>query len=333
MADVAEQTAREDGAGTSAEDFKALRERAQRAEAGERSAREAAAQLEQQRNQLWGRAQEEVNRRVASDETALAQAIAAATSEGEAAEHELTDAIAANDAAAIAKAQRRLNRADMNLNTAQQNNGRLQAWKKQEIERRAAAEEQAKSAPRQERQTGDEIDISAFSAPTQKWLRDHPSLIKNTLEAEADRDTMIGWHKRAVARGVKPDTSEYFKFLDEHLPESDDQQGSSGRDRDAPTGLREGEVEIDLSRKPDERSKDEGTRVADRSGQQPNWKNNSALPPQRPTVPQSPRNDGRIRLTEGEQQAARASWPHLPADESYREYAINKQKLISEGRL
>jgi hypothetical protein len=40
-----------------------------------------------------------------------------------------------------------------------------------------------------------------------------------------------------------------------------------------------------------------------------------------------------VSLTLGEQEAARASFPHLKVEEAYKEYAVNKVELQKEGRL
>jgi hypothetical protein len=332
-----EQTAREDPS-VSADDLAALKRRAETAEANAANATNAANQLLQQRDQAAHRAYSEISRRVQSDETAIANAIAAAAAEGESAERELAEALASNDAMQIAKAQRKLTRADMSLAEAETQNRNLQNWKHRQAQQAAQQEEQARQQQEYERQQPQqpqappgEISLARYTPATREWLRQHPDLLKDTPDANAARKLVVADHFVAEARGLVADTPSYFEFLE---------GGYQGRRLDggspSPYSQAAQTVEVDLQ-------SDSGVRIT-RNEQQPrpagareaeaSRQASQALPPSRSSSPANGnRNGGRVSLTVGEQDAARASWPHLPPAEAYREYAINKVELQKEGRL
>lgn len=323
MADQTEQTARED-AGVSAEDLAALKKRAESAEASAHQAAQVAGKLAQERDQAIGRASEEIGRRVQADEAALVQAISAATSEGDAAEREYAEAVGANDAGAMAKAQRRMTSATIHLEQAQGQHGQLQNWKRREAERAVQAEEQRRQneevaraqPPRQAQpQQGADIDISNFTGPTQEWLKKHPHLIKNTEAASRQRSRVIAAHYEAEADGLVADTPSYFAHLEKRAAPPTQQQDNNG----GPYSQAADTLEINLEKQaPEPRQEQRQT---------------AALPPSRSSSPANGSARGKVSLTVSEQNAARISWPHLKPEEAYREYAINKLELQAEGRM
>jgi hypothetical protein len=369
MTDAArqEQSAAEDQT-FSADDFARMKSRAEAAEIRER---EVAQRLNEAAEQINAASEEvakaheristEISRRVAADEAAIAQAIAAAQSDGDSAEKELADAIAANDASLIAKAQRRMGRADLALNEAETKNRSLQSWKQNQIARmqqeeatRQEQERQARERPQPQRQqpqpqTGATIDISGFPPGHQEWFRKHPEVIANTPDGEKERRWVIADHHQAVARGLVEGTPSYYEFVEGALQarrsDNGHQDQDRGQDRGQDNVLQDGTMEISLDQ--DSSSRDNGARVTRPEGmpraqgardhevqtpQRPN--SSSALPPSRSQTPANGnRSNGRITLSSGEQEAARISFPHLPLAEAYKEYAVNKQALISEGRL
>lgn len=325
MADKEQQTATED-AGVSAADLAALKGRAEAAEARTAEVTAAATELARQRDEAVGRHVQEIGRRVQADETALTQAISAATSEGDAAEREYAEAVAANDAGAMAKAQRRMTTATIHLEQATTNHANLQAWKQREARRAAEAEEQRKRqppppAPQQTQTTSENIDISGYTQPTQDWLRRHPELIKNTPEAKRARDRVIADHYVATSEGLTEDTPSYFEHLERGYQERAQTNGS-------PYSQAAETLEVDLERQePARQTRQDPPPRTEQSRQ------SSALPPSRSSPPARSSPPGRVTLTVGEQEAARASWPHLKPDEAYREFAVNKVALQQEGRL
>lgn len=335
---MAEQTARED-VGVSAEDLAAIRRRAETAEASAAQATEAAQRLQQERDQAVARHGEQLRARVQADKTAAVTAIAAATSEGDAAEREYAEAVAANDAAAMAKAQRRMTEATISLNEANRQSTNIDNWVSREAAKAAQAEERRQEAarnPRQQEQqtTAEEIDISGYTEPTRNWLRQHPHLLKNTPEASRMRNRVIAAHYDAEAEGLVADTPSYFDYLEQRAPKADGQQNGSPYSQAADT------LEVDLD-KPVEHQRASDVRVVDRSGSdrptnQQSRQTSSALPPSRSSSPANgsgANRGGRVTLTLGEQEAARISAPHLAPDEAYREYAKSKLALQEEGRM
>ncbi len=335
MADT-EQLAREDS--VTVEDLAALRKRAETAEASASQAQQAAQELQKQRDEIASRHMSEINRRVQADEVAFTNAIAAAAAEGDSAERQLAEALAANDASLIAKAQRQLTRADMHLEQAESQNRNFQNWKQREAQKAAEQEEVSRrQPPPQQRPPSDQIDISGYSATTQEWLRQHPEILKNHPDGTKALKLVIADHYVAEARGLTPDTPAYFEFLEggiqgrkaEQNPNPDPSPYSQASDT----------VEIDLQRAPE----DSGVRVtrneaiprpAETRAAEAQRQASYALPPSRSGSPANGnRGNGRVSLTLGEQEAARASFPHLKVEEAYKEYAVNKVELQKEGRL
>lgn len=335
-----EQTARED-VGVSAEDVAALKRRADTAEAQRDAATAAAQQLQQERDQAVGRHAEQLGARVHADKNAAVQAIAAATAEGDSAEREYAEAVAANDAGAMAKAQRKMTDATITLREATQRSAQIDNWVSRESRRAAEAEETRKAnaanpRPAQTQQTQtEEIDISGYTGPTQTWLKQHPHLLKNTQEASRLRNKVIAAHYDAEAEGLVADTPSYFDFLEKRAPPAPGQETTNN----SPYSQAADTVEIDLE-KPVEHQRASDVRVVDRSASDrpvtpQSRQTSSALPPSRTQSPAngSSQQRGRVTLTLGEQEAARISNPNVPVDEAYRQYAESKLALQAEGRL
>jgi hypothetical protein len=333
MADT-EQLAREDS--VSVEDLTALRKRAETAEAGQAQATQAALELQKQRDEIASRHMSEINRRVQADEISFTNAIAAAAAEGDSAERQLAEALAANDASLIAKAQRQLTRADMHLEQAETQNRNFQNWKQREAQKAVEQEEQAKRQPPQQQRPPDgQIDISGYSATTQEWLRQHPEILKNSPDGTKALKLVIADHYVAEARGLTPDTPAYFEFLEGGL------QGRKAETESnlSPYSQASGTLEIDLQRAPEDSGvrvtrSEPPPRIAENRAAEAQRQTNYALPPSRASSPANGnRGNGRVSLTLGEQEAARASFPHLKVEEAYKEYAVNKVELQKEGRL
>ncbi len=340
---MVEQTARED-VGVSAEDLAALKRRAETAEASAAQATEAAQRLQQERDQAIGRHAEQLQARVAADKTAATQAISAATSEGDAAEREYADAAAASDSAAMAKAQRRMTEATIHLSEATRQAASIDNWVARESRRAAEAEELRKreaANPRQQAQpqpaAGADIDISGYTEPTQRWLRQHPHLLPNTPEAGRLRSRVIAAHYEAEAEGLTADTPSYFDFLEQRAPRVPDPERSDSRA--SPYSGAADTVEVDLEKPTDQQvTRASDTRIVDRRTDTPRTEQSrqtsSALPPSRSSSPSNGSGQrGRVTLTLGEQEAARISAPHLKPEDAYREYAENKLALKAEGRM
>lgn len=302
-------------------------------EASRRAEAEARAEAAAARKAAEG----QVAARVAADEAAIRSTIAAAEAARAAAEADYAKAIENADFAAAAKANSRLTEATVAMREYQQRDASLQNWKKQETARLA---EEGRRQP----QLSQGDAAGQYSPETQAWLSKH-----NIRLDPNDRTfkKAVAGHFDAVAEGYVPDTKEYFDYIEEYAglnggggrQEQPARRGSRQPDTDSPLSQAAdtNAMEIDLAAPPEEehrRSVDQRIVREEPPVRQAASRAMPSLPPSR----QSPSPTGRerpgvVRLTVGEQEIARKSWPHLPADQAYREYATNKRALQEEGRL
>ena len=91
---------------------------------------------------------------------------------------------------------------------------------KSDIEARAEAEKERRSAEpvRQERQPERPSDpfeayVQSLSKESQSWLRQHRECV---TDPEKNAEVMLG-HQRALKKGLRADSQEYFDYLDEHM--------------------------------------------------------------------------------------------------------------------
>lgn len=281
--------------------------REQMAESGKR---EAAARAE---------VEKQVAARVLADESAIAANINSATTALAAAESELAKALEEGRTADAAKAQVNIAKATVALDKWQEKGTALQGWKKQTTDRMIRERSQP-TPPANQNQ-------SQYTPQTQAWLD------KNGIDGSKPNTRLnkaISAHFAAEAEGIRQDTPEYFDFLDQHMgvaPAAERPSAQSPLSQAANAD----EVEIDLNPPSD-------TRIVDRSPPpRVAHPSQGALPPSRSgsSVTGSGQvRAGNIRLNPREQEAARASFPHLKTDEEkLRAYAENKAALIQEGRL
>ena len=284
-------------------------------------------------------AEEQVAARVSADEAAIRSTIAAAEAARAAAEADYAKAIENADFAAAAKANSRLTDATVAMREYQQRDAGLQNWKKQETARLA---EEGRRRQAQET-AGDQS--SQYSPETQAWLSRHN--IKLDPNDRMYKKAVAG-HFDAVAEGYVPDTREYFDYIEDYAGLNG---GGGGRqEQPARRGSRQPDVEnplsqaadtnameIDLATPPEEeqrRSVDQRIVREEPPVRQAASRAMPSLPPSRQTPsPTGRERPGVVRLTVGEQEIARKSWPHLAPDQAYREYATNKRALQEEGRL
>lgn len=193
----------------------------QKREQAEQRARDAAADADRARREVAS-ARVDV---VESQYDTVASGLAAAQNEASAAEQEYAAAFDKGDAAAMAKAQRKIANAEARA-------VRLD-------EARAELEVQRKQPPRQQQRTereparqqvGDdpvEAYVAGRTKPTQDWLRAHPEWVtdpnKNAKLTKA--------HMNAVSMDLTPDTDEYFEHVENFIGlRKQQQQNGNGRD-------------------------------------------------------------------------------------------------------
>lgn len=141
----------------------------------------------------------------------VVSAIAAATAEAEAAEKDYAAAAEAGDFKKQAEAQRRMARAESRATS---------------LEGAKADLELRKSIPRTEdpnaRRTADPFEehVSKFTERTAQWMREH----RDWIVDPAKGSELAGAHHRAVREGLKPDTDDYFEFVEKMIGLRQDEQ-------------------------------------------------------------------------------------------------------------
>lgn len=217
---------------------------------------DAIAELQQQLAALRGDL-DAANAKVADAETVRLQGELAQVSAGHAAavaladrlEGAIRDASARGDHAAIAKANRELAGVVQDIRDFEADAA--------DIKRAIQQPQRTKAAPAAPAQAGDpfEAHISTMTPASQAWCRQNRA---DLTKPGRDR-VAVASHTVAVARGLKPDTPEYFKFLNEQMGYGDAPAVTKTTKAPPPTGRaqaaapvsggsRGGVTEIKLSR-------------------------------------------------------------------------------------
>lgn len=175
------------------------------------SAPDAVELLKRQVDELTGKNQHLENRALLSElegnQAVVASALNAARAAADAAEAAYADAAKAGDWAKAAKAQREIAAAVADLREFEDAEAEL----KGRIEQ--AKRGPAKPAQRQAAADPFEQAISTMSAPAQDWCRRNKADLGNAQRAARAQ----AGHMLAVSEGIKPDSPEYFAFLDKHM--------------------------------------------------------------------------------------------------------------------
>jgi hypothetical protein len=138
-----------------------------------------------------------------AQKAAIEQAIAAAEAQGEALERAYAEAADAGNTAEMAKVQRAMVQHETRATRYQD-----------ALEQINAAGQQTQQRQTQQAADPTEAHIAKFSQPAQAWLRKH----KDDVYANEMRGNMAyAGHVMAVNTGIKPDTDEYFAYLDKHM--------------------------------------------------------------------------------------------------------------------
>lgn len=181
---------------------------------------------------------------------------------------------------------------------------RVQAQMSQNAVRSAQFEAELDNLKRQESapQSGSQLDqiIKAVSPESARWLKQN----RDHLDSDKAIRRMFRAHEDAVDEGIKPDSDDYFEFIEKRLGISDD------RDED----------EAPKKRKKEERSDDEPMSAAAKPTQR------QAPPPAAPVERYGARPNV-VRLSRAEADTAKM----LGMTE--KEYATHKIALQKEGKL
>lgn len=157
-----------------------------------------------------------------AQEAALGQSLRNAQGVSAAAERALADAIAKQDATAIAKAQRAIVRAEQDVvlyeNAISEHKAEVEAFK-----RKPKQEQRQQPADRY-------ADPDVFHPETRKWLLKHRDDIENQPKRQA---RAIAGHHMAVADGIEENSAEYFAYLDKHMGYGEPEVTTKRRERPA----------------------------------------------------------------------------------------------------
>lgn len=275
------------------------RKAAEATAANERAMRE---QAQRQATQAQQAAEAERDRANNSELTVLENGIAAATREIEAHEAEYTRAAEAGEFAKMATIQTKLSRAAAALD-------RLETAKSTfDVTRRSAPE---KVDPQPQQVNVFENFLSQFAPAAQTWLRQHPECAPPDVGGNATKNSkMLAGHYAALGQGIQTNTPEYFRVIETHLDDAP---------APIPVAVASKAAEIQQA-------------VVD---PKPVTRAQPSAPVSRepPASPQAPRNAREVRLTKEQQEMAKVSFPHLPEQQAYGQYARNLIDLEAEGKI
>lgn len=125
------------------------------------------------------------------------------------AEGKLADAFKANDAAAVAKAQRELTQITADLVEIERHEESV----RRKVELAREGKLPAPARPQSQHADPFEAHIAGMTPASQEWCRTH----KADLTKDGRDRVAVAAHTIALARGLKSDTPEYFKFLDAQM--------------------------------------------------------------------------------------------------------------------
>lgn len=168
------------------------------------SATAAATQATQRARQAEQEATDARTQVAQSQRTTVDSGIAAAKAEADAAEEAYKAAFEAGDASGVAKAQRRISRAETEMAMLEQAKGDM------------AVEPQRKDVRTEAPRAADdpvESFISSRTAPTQNWLRSH----RDYLTDPKKNAKMQAAHFDAESEGIALDSPQYFEHIERFL--------------------------------------------------------------------------------------------------------------------
>ena len=180
---------------------------------------------------------------------------------------------------------------------------KIQAQMSQNAVRSAQFEAEIDNLKRQDtaNASGSQIDqiIKSVSAESARWLKQH----RDSLDNDKAIRRMFRAHEDAVDDGLKPDSEEYFEFIEKRLGLTDDSEDEAPKSRKKE--VQSDDEPMSAAAKPSQRSVPPSPAPVERYGSRPNV----------------------IRLTRAEADTAKM----LGMTE--KEYAMHKLALQKEGKL
>lgn len=223
-----------------------IAERDQRAKAAqetaeaERRAREAAEARARERDQEVEQLKTQAK---TAEQQAVENAIGAVTQESESAQRDLKAALENANYDEVAKAQARIATAAAKLVQLEQAKAAIDAHAIQVQTQQVQARSEARV------QDPTEEFLTRFSPRTQGWLRGHRDLIvTNNNGVPALSPKVMSLHYAAIGEGIKPETDEYFSYIEGRMQEVKKVQDDDEHE-DAPA-LKRAPVAAPVSRDP-----------------------------------------------------------------------------------
>lgn len=250
-------------------------------EDGRRAAEERAAQASRRAEEVSATTRQLADGKFYAEKVAVANALAAAQNEAESLKREQARQLAENDFNGVAESNYRMSQVAQRIAHAEQQQSYIE---------RAEADFTARQEQAQ-RQQEQQRAQPKISQAVRDWISAHPRF--NTDAAY--RQAAIGADSLARLREIKPDTDEYFAFIEEQL----------------------------------------GERTAAPSQQQAAQRgSSSAAPPSRSVGNPGGSRSTVLRLTPQEREMADITMSRIkdPA-ERYKTYALNKQKMLADNPL
>lgn len=272
----------------------------------ERLKAQQAERLAQQREQEARDARESAD---SSELALITTGVDNATRELSSAEEELERAMESGDFKKSAAAQVKVSRAAAALDRLETAKASYEAGGG-----RKTTEGRVEAQPVQQQGSAFEHYVSSFAPEAQTWLRAHPECVPANVGGNATSNAkMMKGHYAALAEGLTPNSVDYFRVIEEtagyRQPVSaaaNVKEAGSDDEADAPVP------------KP---------KPAVRKAQ-----------PSAPVTREAPatgagRNVRTVSLTRDQQDAAKMSFPQLPTQQAYAQYAKNLVELEAEGKM
>lgn len=256
--------------------------------------------------------QEAVAARVASDEAAINNGIAAAEASLSNLEADYAAALEDDNFQEAAKIQRKMTEAATGLDKFKDRKSKLETWKKTETERISNQQQRQDGQP-----THDQL-LQQYTPKTQAWINKYADIDLSQPNSPLVKKAHAA-HYAAVAEDLVPDTQAYFDYMDKAMGGA----GGNGSHLSQASQITDGGVEVDLNQ----------------SSPSPQDRETQQQPAPQPVSRSSARVEGnggskdRVVLSAREQEVARFSRPDLPPEDAYREYAVAKRALQEEGRI
>lgn len=277
--------------------------------ATERTQRQAA---EKRAGDARGAQVTEFERRLASDETAVDNYIAAAQAEADSYEGQIAQLQDDGKWTEAAAVQRKMTKAEAKVLQGESQKGAIKTARERFKAQQAAAAEAAKTKAED---GADDTDPYAYYTPAAKaWLQARPAFLSD----QKYHNKVMAAHYAAIAQDLEPDSKAYFDYIETSIGERKAEKNDAGNGHDDTDDLGDQRQDEDELEPPPP----------------PRRQVSAAAPVNRRGAPDQPRRGQPVRLSPEEREAADISMAHIPdAAERYSTYAKHKANLKAQGRL